>query len=1527
MLIQRSATKNFNNECLLTFFSYLPPTGPRGFEGLIRDLLEAWCGETFRLARTGSQHGKDATSSDDSSNVIAAEMKRYDGKTSLTDRSIAGELVQVLEHLPDLDIWVLASAKELGETEVRNLHRRGQEHGIEVVVLDAREVGIGPLQAFLAEFPEIVLAFCHETVPSLKIQVQQDLSAICSHPAFPLQSSLLRKTLQRATIGFDVTREQAKKWFFEKIQNPHESMATFFQDVALCDANRPIPIIRKQIFTDLSAWWKDGDSQGWKCALLGEEGTGKTWAVMSWLLELSTSPSSPIIIPIMSGQLSPHSDDLGELISRIFSKRFGRSEVFWKRRFNKWNFKRTEVPKILIVFDGLNEAPRVQWRSLLDQFSGEDWKNGVALLTTCRPHYWKQLYASGHLLLATEGYDDSELEQVLQRVGRRTDDIPQALRPLIRKPRYCELVLQHFESMTADPTVERLLYEDYRNRISKKSKFPVTSDAFREILASLAEKYRKGTTFIRRHDISKYFMGESNADAAIQEIIDGGLLVETGQNTSPLRVDRRRLIHGLGMLLADHLKDGNHDIAVHKGMIDAWLEPGQEMEIKGAVVGAAIFFAVIDLSYPSNARQALMENWLCRRNLPDDEEDILTAYFPEFPNDVLALADTLWAEKAHNEVAEERLIWGILHRRDHLKVKPALVMAVKRWMSFINIGGYPSGQNHSELRNKALVAIQERLGRSIQADDDISLGRWIFKAIDDDRKFFLSHLALKVIGAGDRLSFVDALTHWAISRAILDRHYEADDVAWVLRLTDESLWDVLKSEWVLLAKSESEIQRKAANILLWCMGSRESNGIRMELLQDLYQKPDWVIENEKDPCVGIFALARDRYQECINRDDLPIKGVIRKLNEYLPDPELRAHQGFIDRLLEESRNLQLQGFCHNRMGKTVEECEIDGFLDVAARFHPTLAGQILRAIVQELPNRSEEQQSDFLWYLPKISMLLSREELPAVRKALSLIRSTIVNNNIDRNGKYSEADSTIALLYHLRSDEVIDEILGRPNEAFDNIKLFELFQGVAAEKGQYLLDQLMLVSDKIRLQRVLWLLPAVPPDIVHKEHENRLVELLLGEDADLCCGAIRYAYFSGNETLMGAVIRNSTCLLSNSSSRVNVYGAAILRRRAADFSFEWLIERLSLPDIIRAVSIRGCAPEEIDLLARILSVVILPTNNVLSDAGEALVAKVAQRERHSLRTLLVAPEVMAAILERSPDLVRAWIALALGGSSSVLHINAGFYYSLCGVLLKNDSEDGIHLWQRIDSIRGSRLTSSGIDWLVLVAFGALPQKAGIKMCEGLVLNALSDVELYRIVLAARQYEQEQWVVKTAERLLRSHHLWQRGKGLMLIALSDHYSKCFGEAVKEAEVSGTWLETPSKSMQDIFDRNQWGKYWYLKFLTAGEEDEAYSAWRLFLSCIDGRSQAWMEIYENENCLAGTKAAKRLQFRDMNDSQVTHAIEDREKEYTDHFLTIKMGSFERDRVLPYYTNDERTHEGGALTCDSSGTIPVRPHDHTH
>ena len=123
------------SEILLDSIKKLSAAGDRGFEGLIAELLEVLTGRHFYLAKSGYQEGRDMSVRDSFENVIAIECKRYRKTTKLDERELLGELDQVKVGIPDLDIWVLVTSRDVDSKLYESLRRNAAQQGIDFAVI------------------------------------------------------------------------------------------------------------------------------------------------------------------------------------------------------------------------------------------------------------------------------------------------------------------------------------------------------------------------------------------------------------------------------------------------------------------------------------------------------------------------------------------------------------------------------------------------------------------------------------------------------------------------------------------------------------------------------------------------------------------------------------------------------------------------------------------------------------------------------------------------------------------------------------------------------------------------------------------------------------------------------------------------------------------------------------------------------------------------------------------------------------------------------------------------------------------------------------------------------------------------------------------------------------------------------------------------------------------------------------------------------------------------------------------------
>ena len=1116
---------------------------------------------------------------------------------------------------------------------------------------------------------------------------------------------------------------------------------------------------------------------------------------------------------------------------------------------------------------------------------------------------------------------------------------------------------------SGDMTVERLLYEDYKDRESRKINQPVTDADFRDILCGLANQYYNGTTSFPKHNLNQFLPGTNAAEAKLQEIIDGGLLVPSGNFTTPYKVDSRRLIHGLGMLLADHVIKSVTDNSVNDllDVINAWLEPQPDIDMKASIVGAAVFFSLTNRAYPVNARRALLLSWISFRNLPDEQEENIYAYLPECIADITSIADTCWRKTSDNGMAQTRLANAFFARRDDERVKPELIRAANRWMSYVNFKGHPYERGAmDENQSKLSEAITKRFGCELTPDEDAKFLQWSFPITDDDGLLQLARFALLIISGGDRISFVEAFVLWAISRQLMGQTSEFDTAAWTLHLSDEDLWPHFKPVLLNMIESGNETLRKAADLLLRCLGCKDALALRSIQLVGLYPPDDWQKESEQDPFTSFsVGLSKDQIVPCMLRDDLPLNHIRNKINKFLLDSTINAPQEFVVRLREAARSLPAGGF-RAKFAYSQDDSVIEHYEPILARFSSHDYCDVLRRAVRSLPERNDEGKQELLTSLPEISFILHNEEISVLQEVLGELWESgklwtkFISGSIIERDRHSETMGFLALAMHLTPEEVAETMISRPPHCFDLRKFQYWFVPLPDDVLSNYLDRLLSEDDKSIFKRIIWVLSNAKPTIADP-HRARFKELLESSDDELKGEIYRFIRSTEVAYLIDYVLKQKNPFLFPEKNWSDKWYFEILCRFGGEMHISDFSSSLSLTNIGMMVDRRGCCKEEVSAFVKRLDDVlkqIVKRNSVEetafpsimiktyfdcgvsftqhceppNDSGRCLLSRdlswgggshsaiddlqkaftsetdeqyLARQDSFKskieelsskVETSLWSSQFSATLLKQVfrdyPDMVKRWVDIGLG-NKNILIACEGFYQSLCAALVDIDPHRGFSLWRHICSetshIRiGDFETNSEL--IVKLPFSAEPSNEAQAARIELLDKCWSDAGLIELATVATAYHCHDWLLEQVNVMLCSEQLWRRAKGLMLACLSDMETDC-EELIAAADIANSWVENCFDHLRRMNANNRWARYWYNRFLTIDDEDEAYSAYVLFLKCADRRCRLWMHSLEEDRISHGILKTKRIQFRLTNYQQIDSAIEENEKDLKNHFLTIK------------------------------------------
>ena len=277
-------------------------------------------------------------------------------------------------------------------------------------------------------------------------------------------------------------------------------------------------------------------------------------------------------------------------------------------------------------------------------------------------------------------------------------------------------------------------------------------------------------------------------------------------------------------------------------------------------------------------------------------------------------------------------------------------------------------------------------------------------------------------------------------------------------------------------------------------------------------------------------------------------------------------------------------------------------------------------------------------------------------------------------------------------------------------------------------------------------------------------------------------------------------------------------------------------------------------------------------------------------------ELLEKVIRERRDLGKRWtepLTHETALNKRFLTCNAGFYSALCRALLVTDPASGAQLWGQLGNQRNSarvRDESTDVDSFVLSPFEAPDGEIAENLRWKLLETTFSDIALLDLTVSAHLYNRENWLRHAIEQLVTSNFLWKKAKGLALAALSDMKTDPWNEVCQKVNEAESWIDDVKSKMEAYHLRNRWARTWYYEWLTRPETDTAWSAFRLFLKCVDKRFWIWKVSTELEAEKLAPLGDTRRRFFGASADEIRKAITENQKELNDTFLGIKFSKGE-------------------------------------
>jgi len=1047
----------------------LNPTGAAGFEGLLAVVLGKITGHVFRLARSGSQYGKDGEAVSSISH-ISFEGKLY--TVDLSKNEVLGKATEIIGSLQVPDVWILGATVGVKTQILEPLQNTFEKVGISLVVLDWPDTAKIPPLACACAFA------CEETSNFLFQHLQNNHNAgyvkealqfIREHEDFDTIAARLQRELHEPTLGDSIALEKNRLWLSDAFSDRKRARQVFGQVLApLAPMQMPV-LDRPQLQEDLKKF-VSGPPHSHLVALIGDEGCGKSWLfAQTWVQ--CRGPEQPlcIIIPASElkgvtacGQIEPY------FIERIIEQTGGSVSDFkktrWQRHFDRWKIGNAPIsPRLVVFVDGLNQNPEFEWGRWLDGASGVLEMLGGILVISVRQSYFRDriknaIYSNIEIVQIPE-WTSNELSRLLSIRGIDHKNVAPVVAQTLQNPRILSIAFELLDNTQienfSELSVERLLFEHIR--MSEKENSGIENPTqFMKRLSLHAEEIITRIKEQKQEDQLVFEIGTS-LNPNTYNLSDDLLAVIQGRFFHPLPDDSTfysltddGLVVALGISIIAALKKAKrNDHDLHE-KLDELLEPIAALDKTSQSVFSALLVASVDEKCTINIQQVLFETFLRLQNID-------TGYYSAFSSVVRTATEAAMQALFRLSISTRHTAnkdWLVAALRDQRKRPQCwkhISGQVDQWLRIyslapeLSVFGLHNGEglaNVQEETEKKRQRLEEKLESMTCAEK-----AFLESKMRRDDKIDPSSITSEafMLLAGMPLSeFSEAFVAWSFSQALNSSHHVPyEEFQFLVRFNQ---MDWLKTRESLMEESYVFQGENASPMAMWALvyilratstiedAARET-ALYEELTANRAKYPGWRLVEKycpNDPCDP----SSSRPEEI----------------------EITAERyGEVD-VFESSKNRMM--------------VEQDHFLRDAlpgiARFAGEVATKIHRALASNIAGRDGEALKLGLFYLEANTAMLAQETVTMLLQKAKVLSMSYDHASAESRDHWIAAQYCLLIAFsHLNGCEQIETLMSLPSNGQTLSNLSEVLKPADPDVLDRVLSEALQSGDEGKLRDVL----------------------------------------------------------------------------------------------------------------------------------------------------------------------------------------------------------------------------------------------------------------------------------------------------------------------------------------------------------------------------------------------------------------------------------------------------------------------------
>ena len=1442
---------------------------PSNLEHLAAALLSRLLDVPIVVAKSGFQYGGDAGTAGQHGRRLRLECKKYSDTSYLNDRELLGEIDQALERDQALEAWILVATRTVSEQLWHSLVQKGERIGVPIVIVNWVDHEISPLAALCAFAPDVV---------EEQFSKEAGEAARALQPISKQAIEKLQRDLQSWCLGYDTLLTLSHEGLDKIWNSPRESNAKLGQDAAGGAQKKKVK--RSSVHEALNTWWDGPAHNDAPVAVVGLEGTGKTWATLDWLIDKRDEQPIVLVIPssaVAAGHVSETS--VKQILSDHLHDMSGgiRDGEHWLRRLENLLKRPTnEGPVLTVFFDGMNQEPSTPWLHILKIFQGETFEGRLRVIVSTRTHYYEdRLSELSGLTVSAERVDvdlydtapGSELDQMLEFENLTQADLHPEVIELARNPRLFKLVIRFREELieAGQVTVHRLLWEYGRDTFGIRGGRSLTQNEWRNWLKEIAQQHLNGIKEYSEKSLSETVyrpdLETKEVYARLSEIIDGPFAT---RDSSGLQITPAVVAHALGAALLNDLdQEASPTFETLNARLAEWFDPISGLDEKAEILRAAVSILVEqERATESPVPGVLITAWLQSQNVSDEHRQELADLAPNFPD---ALLDTI--EHSDSYAYDSARFWAVnalrnIPREDTVAFAKIIQRSL-RWMSIVS-RDVDTQPNANEERDKRR---SDRLKNLIGIDSSqrIKVCGVELDLVDHDTGSGAGQSTVpSIIEAFPLSKALPIFEVAAVAIAVRGPNASWDGLKWICLLNEDDPDEMVKalrnlSEEIRLRSPEPSIHpdlpKRVAALLLRLTGHKTDEDKAVAIDSDLDSPFSYKKNYLPQPSRSFLVPLERRQAEIVLADtELPLVRRVQQTKELWFDPSFEPPDTFVAELRKAAESIDVEKL-DRYMEITSEDHDFEVLEPALARCAPDLLADLVCRKMQNLSTCPPEFRESRASRATHHFILAGDVEIAAARTLRLKYSDKDEEDSVARDlllMEVSNLDAQTQFDLLLESDlenfsRYFCKFLRRPTR--DDIDaLITRYATYPSSKQRVLL--ILLSIFRVELTDSAW--EWVESFRKHQDHDLRRLAFQILSHA--------------NPMRFGQTLETEDWSWSpDENIDVCHYGTSALIKATSDIPFDELVPRLAPWQLLKATRLRGAIPNEVRLAAKKFD------SKSVSE--------------------YIRIENFKPVLIYAMDIVEQWLDDYFGPMENFQRrgpLTNRAFWALFEALLTYFPEKGKQLWHKLRSTIITRyIGEEDVKSLLHIVFRVPDSPEVMKLREELVELEYchNDQKLFDLAIAASYHGKSDWLDTFIQNDRASAFVWQQKRAEVLAGFSANNSLPVAGAWPDGEIQTTHADLTLRSAH-----YRWieacAHHWWRAFLDVCDPAEAYAAWVLFLHSADRRASVWIG-QDIETADHSTDLFKRKinHFR-LNRSNLERAMKKREGNFGDkldqHFL---------------------------------------------